>query len=252
MEDMKHLDFIQNRRSIRKYSDQEISDDLLNDLLEESFRAATMGNMQLYSVIVTRDKKMKEKLAPAHFRQPMVTGASVVLTFCADFNRFSQWCAERDAVPGYDNLLSFLNAMSDALLVVQNFCTLAEANGLGLCYLGTTIYNPDPIIDLLKLPKLVMPISTITVGYPAENPAQTDRLPVEGLIHQETYHDYTGEDINRIYAYKESLPENHQFMKENDKATLAQVFTDVRYKKSDNEFMSDQFIKTLKRQGFLK
>ena len=58
---------------------------------------------QLYSVIVTRDKQMKERLAPAHFNQPMVTGAPVVLTFCADFNRFSKWCRERKAVPGYDN-----------------------------------------------------------------------------------------------------------------------------------------------------
>lgn len=249
---MRHLDFIQNRRSIRKYSDREISDELLNGLLEESFRAATMGNMQLYSVIVTRDKGMKEKLSPAHFNQPMVTGASVVLTFCADFNRFSKWCVERKAKPGYDNFMSFLNAMSDTLLVVQNFCTLAEANGLGLCYLGTTIYNPDPIISLLKLPELVMPVATIAVGYPAESPVQTDRLPACGLIHQEVYHDYTVEDINRIYTYKESLTENHQFIKENGKETLAQVFTDVRYKKSDNEFMSDQLVKTLKKQGFLK
>ena len=64
-------------------------------------------NMQLYSVIVTRDKQMKERLAPAHFNQPMVTGAPVVLTFCADFNRFSKWCRERKAVPGYDNPISF-------------------------------------------------------------------------------------------------------------------------------------------------
>lgn len=77
----KNMDSIKNRRSIRKYKQDEIPASLLNDLLEEAFRASTMGNMQLYSVVVTRDKQMKEKLAPAHFNQPMVTGAPVVLTF---------------------------------------------------------------------------------------------------------------------------------------------------------------------------
>lgn len=75
------MESINNRRTIRKYKQEDISASLLNDLLEKAFRASTMGNMQLYSVIVTRDKQMKERLAPAHFNQPMVTGAPVVLTF---------------------------------------------------------------------------------------------------------------------------------------------------------------------------
>ena len=104
------MDSIKNRRTIRKYKAQDIPVDLLNDMLETSFRAATMGNMQLYSVVVTRDPEMKAQLAPAHFNQPMVTSAPVVLTFCADFNRFSKWCRQRKAEPGYDNLLSFMNA----------------------------------------------------------------------------------------------------------------------------------------------
>lgn len=244
------MESIKNRRTIRKYKQEDIPSSLLNDLLEASFRASTMGNMQLYSVVVTRDRQMKEKLAPAHFCQPMVTSAPVVLTFCADFNRFSKWCEARKAEPGYDNFLSFMNAATDALLVTQNFCTLAEEHGLGICYLGTTIYNPDQIIETLQLPRLVVPVATITVGYPDECPAQPDRLPLEGLIHEEVYHDYTVEDIQGIYAYKESLPENQHFVVENHKETLAQVFTDVRYKKADNEAMSEVLKRTLEKQGF--
>lgn len=246
------MECIKNRRTIRKYKADEVSAELLNLLLEEAFRASTMGNMQLYSVVVTRDKQMKEKLAPAHFNQPMVTKAPVVLTFCADFNRFSKWCRCRKAEPGYDNPISFLNAVQDTLLVTQNFCTLAEAHGLGICYLGTTLYNPGKIIDVLQLPELVMPVATITVGYPDECPAQPDRLPLAGIIHEETYCDYTPEAIDEIYAYKESLAENHRFIEENGKETLAQVFTDVRYKKADNEYMSEELKKTLKKQGFRK
>ena len=244
------MDCIKNRRTIRKYKQEDVAATLLNELLEEAFRASTMGNMQLYSVVVTRDHEMKAKLAPAHFNQPMVTGAPVVLTFCADFNRFSKWCRCRKAEPGYDNFISFLNAASDALLVTQNFCTLAEAHGLGICYLGTTIYNPDKIIDMLQLPELVMPVATITVGYPDECPAQPERLPLEGILHEEFYHDYTPEDIDRIYADKEAMLENQHFVSINNKETLAQVFTDLRYKKADNEYMSGALKETLKRQRF--
>ena len=242
---------IENRRSIRKYRERDIEESLLSSLLSKAERTQTMGNLQLYSVVVTRSKEMKEKLAPAHFNQPMVTGAPVVLTFCADFRRTSRWCEERKAVPGYSNFLSFINAMSDTLLYTQTFCSLAEEAGLGICYLGTTVYMPSMIIDLLKLPKLVMPIVTITLGYPAEEPAQSDRLPLRAIVHNEAYEDYTQEKIDQLYAEKEAMEENKNFVKINGKETLAQIFTDLRYTKKDNEAMSESFMKTLKEQGFL-
>lgn len=242
---------LKNRKTIRKYSDKEVSGELLKSLLEEAERTPTMGNLQLYSVIVTRDKAMKERLSPAHFCQPMVTGAPVVLTFCADFRRTTLWAENRDAVPGYDNFLSFINAATDALLYCQTFCNLAEEQGLGTCFLGTTVYQPTQIIDILQLPKLTFPVATITLGWPDEDPAQSDRLPVEAIVHDETYKDYAPEDIDRIYAYKESLPENKRFVEINHKQTLAQVFTDIRYTKKDNEAMSAGLVEALKRQGFL-
>lgn len=244
------INSIKERRTVRKYLQKDISADLLNDLLSTSFRASTTGGMQLYSVIVTKSSEMKEALAPAHFNQPMVKSAPVVLTFCADFRRFTKWCEQRKANPGYNNFMSFMNAAMDALLVAQTFCTLAEDEGLGICYLGTTTYNPQMIIDTLKLPELVFPITTVTVGYPDGIPAQQDRLPFESLVHDETYHDYTTDMIDVIYKYKESLEGNLKFVEDNQKATLAQVFTDIRYKKSDNEYMSDNLIKVLKKQGF--
>ena len=244
------INSIKERRTIRKYLQKDISVDLLNDLLSASFRASTTGGMQLYSVVVTRNNDMKEVLSPAHFNQPMIKGAPVVLTFCADFRRFTKWCEQRKANPGYNNFMSFMNAAMDALLVAQTFCTLAEDEGLGICYLGTTTYNPQMIIDALKLPELVFPITTITVGYPNEIPTQQDRLPFEALIHDEEYHDYTPNAIDSIYKYKESLEGNLKFVEDNQKETLAQVFTDIRYKKSDNEYMSENLMEVLKKQGF--
>ena len=242
---------IQNRTSIRKYSSREVSDELLNRLLEEAERTPTMGNLQLYSVVITRSEEGKKALAPAHFNQPMVTGAPVVLTICADYRRTTLWAENRKAHPGYDNILSFMNAATDALLFTQTFCNLAEEEGLGTCFLGTTVYMPQMIIDTLKLPKLVMPVATITLGWPDEQPAQSERLPLRSIIHQETFEDYTPEKIDDFYAEKENLEVNKEFVRINHVETLAQVFTDIRYTKKDCETMSKGFLDALKDQGFL-
>lgn len=246
------MESIINRRTIRKYTKEDVSEELVESLIYQASRAATMGNMQLYSVIVTRKDDMKEKLSPLHFNQPMVKDAPVVLTFCADFNRFTKWCELRNANAGYDNFLSFINAASDTLLFTQNFCTLAEAKGLGTCYLGTTVYNPMGIVEVLNLPKLTFPIATITVGWPDENPMFQDRLPYQAIMHEEKYEDYTDGQIDIIYLFKEMMEENKKFVEINKKENLAQVFTDCRYKKEDNEAMSAGLIDALKQQGFLK
>ena len=246
--EMKNLD---TRTSIRKYAKREVSDDLLRQLLSQAERTQTMGNLQLYSVVITRDALMKERLAPAHFNQPMVTEAPVVLTFCADFRRTTRWAQCRQAEPGYDNFLSFMNAATDALLYCQTFCCLADEMGLGYCFLGTTVYQPQTIIDVLQLPQLVMPVATITLGWPDEQPAQSDRLPLEAIVHDETYRDYTPADIDRHFTTKEQLPENQEFVRINNKQTLAQVFTDIRYTRRDNEALSQTLLDALRHQGFL-
>ena len=240
------------RTSIRKYSDKPVEEALLDLLMNEAARTQTMGNLQLYSVVVTRSDEMKRKLAPAHFNQPMVTEAPVVLTICADFHRTSVWARQRKAVPGYNNFLSFVNGAIDALLYTQTLCNLMDEEGLGYCYLGTTVYMPQIIIDTLNLPQQVVPLATLTVGWPAEKPQQTDRLPLDSFVHQETYHDYTADDINRYYQLKESLEENQNFCKINNKETLAQIFTDIRYTKKDNEAMSAGLLEVLRKQGFME
>ena len=242
---------INTRRSIRRYQDKDVDNTLLTRLIEEAERTQTMGNLQLYSVVVTRSKELKAKLAPAHFNQPMVTGAPVVLTFCADYRRTTLWAEQRQATPGYNNPLSFVNAMTDALLFCQTFCNLAEEEGLGCCFLGTTVYQPQSIIDTLQLPELVFPVATITLGWPDENPPLSDRLPTSTIIHEETFHDYSAADIDKAYAYKERLDENKEFVKINNKQTLAQVFTDCRYTKADCEAMSETLLEALKKQKFL-
>jgi nitroreductase len=249
-------DTLLNRTTIRKYSSKPVDDLLLNDVLKMGCRASTTGNMQVYSIIINRDKEKKKELAPLHFNQKMITEAPVMLTFCADFNRFNRWCRLRNAEPGYDNFLSFMTAAIDAILVAQTVCIAAESKGLGICYLGTTTYNAHKIIEVLKLPKGVVPVTTVTIGWPAEKPDQVDRLPMEAIVHNETYLDYTSESIDLYYSKKENREDSKKFVEENNAkmqncVSLAQVFTDVRYKKADNEYFSKILLQVLSDQGFM-
>lgn len=246
------MNAIFTHKTIRNYTADPVPDTVLQSVLCAGTRASTTGNMQVYSIVVTSDPVLREQLWAAHFRQNMVLQAPLLLTFCADFHRFEAWCRYRKANPGYDNFLSFMTAAIDALLAAQNCALEAETHGLGICYLGTTTYNADQIIDILKLPERVVPVTTLVVGYPADDPGLTDRLPVEAVVHQETYHDYTEADINRLYAEKEALPLTAQLLKENGLETLAQIFTDRRYTRKDNELFSEKYLEVIRKQGFLR
>jgi hypothetical protein len=183
---------------------------------------------------------LKEKLWEAHFKQDMILQAPVIMTFCADFNRFNKWCRQRKAEPGYDNFLSFFTAAIDALLAAQNAALAAESNGLGICYLGTTTYNADMITEILGLPSGVVPVTTLVIGYPDETPGLTDRLPLEAIIHTEKY----------IYHEKDTSELTQNLLKENQLETLAQIFTQKRYTKKDNEYFSLKYLEMIKEQGF--
>jgi nitroreductase len=245
------LETIFKHRSIRKYKSIPVDDKVLEEILNAGTRASTTGNMQVYSMVVTKDKDIRKQLWEAHFKQDMVLQAPVHITFCADFNRFNKWCRQRKAYPGYDNFLSFFTAAIDALLVSQNIALAAEEHKLGICYLGTATYMADKIIDILNLPKGVVPVAAIVIGYPDENPGLTDRLPLKGVVHYEKYKDYSPADIDNIYREKEASELTAQLLKENNKETLAQVFTDSRYTKKDNVHFSQQYLKVLTRQEFM-
>lgn len=247
---MSGIKYFKERRTIRNYNNQHISEKELNQMLEAASHAPTTGNMQLYSVVVSRDEAGKQQLSKAHFNQPSVNGADVVLTFCADFNRFVKWCNLNNALPGYDNFQSWMWAVEDTMIFAQQFVTIAEMQGLGTCYLGTTTYNAPQISEALNLPKLVIPVTTVTVGYPAVGGVISDRLPLSSIMHTEKYHDYSANDIKAAFKYKEALESSKQFVSENGKANLAQVFTDIRYTKKDNEYFSKVYLDYIRNQGF--
>lgn len=244
-------DYFSNRVTVRNYKKKEIPEELLDNILERAMRAPTCGNMQLYSVIVTRDKDRLQRLAKEHFNQPAAAGADVILTICADFNRFTQWCEASDAKPGYNNFHSFMMALTDAVIYAQQVVTIAESEGLGTCYLGTVNYNAKQISELLELPELVMPVASLSLGYPQEIPAMPERLPLDAIRHKETYRNDSKDEIVELFRSKDEFPDNRKFVEENAKASLAQVFTDIRYPESVNTEVTKTFLSLLKEKGFM-
>ena len=191
-------------RSIRRYRPDPVADDVLHRILEAALRASSSGNMQSYSIVVTRDRALRERLHAPHMEQDMVLEAPVLLTFCSDFHRMRRWLALSGAADGFDDPFAFAVGAIDAALASQNAALAAEAEGLGICYLGSTLANADAIATILELPQHVVPVVGFVLGHPAEEPALRDRLPLDGLVHDETYRDPDDATVRAIYRERET------------------------------------------------
>lgn len=245
------MNTIFSHRSIRKFKPSKIESEKIKKMVEAAIRGSSTGNMQLYSIIVTTDDKIKEALSPCHFNQPCLKSAPMVVTFCADINRFSHWCKLSNADPHYNNFAWLTASTIDTVIAAQNFALEAEHLGLGICYLGTTTYNAQEIIKVLDIPRGVIPVTTLVVGYPDNQPNLVDRLPLEAVLHSEKYHDYDDLTIKSLWKEKESLEEMQNLVKQNETENLAQIFTEKRYKKEDNIFFSEKYYNALIEQGFI-
>lgn len=246
------IELIFNHRSIRKYQDRDIEQSILDKVLEAGTRASNTGNMQVYSVVVTRSAEMKEKLLPLHFNQPMIKQAPVVLTIAADVARFHHWCALNGAEKSYDNFLWFVCGCVDSMLFAQNLSIAAESYGLGLCYLGTTLYMAKEIAQVLDMPQGVVPITTITLGYPDEQPERSDRLPLQAIVHYEKYRKESDQDIRQLFNERDHSEQTRRLLQENNLPNLAQIFTQKRYPKKDNVSFSQKLLAFLKENGFME
>ena len=250
---------IHGHRSIRSYKPDPVDESLLTELLEAGVRASSSGNMQTFSIIVSSDEEMRERLYWPHMEQEMVLQAPLVLTFCADFRRMRKWLRLNDAPDNFDDFFAFLVAAIDAILVSQNVALAAEARGLGICYMGSTLANADQIGEILELPEGVFPVVGFVLGWPAEDPAPRDRLPLDGLVHHETYRDHSDAEIRSIYQDRNeagwvrymSRPWLRALVEEAGVENLAQIYTVVKYTREGHARYTKNVLDYLKRQGFL-
>ena len=253
------IEAMHQHRSIRQYKPDPVSDELLSEILEAGVRASSSGNMQTYSVIVTRDRALRERLYKPHMEQHMVLDAPLLLTFCADFHRMRRWLELSHAPDGFDNFMSFMIATIDAVLVSQNVALAAESRGLGICYMGSTLANCDQIGRILELPAGVVPVAGFSLGYPDEDPAPRDRLPLSGLVHMETYRDYTDDEVCEIYRERDikgwerymSYPRLRKLVEESGVENLAQIYSVVKYTRESHQNFSRTVLDYLAYQEFM-
>lgn len=251
-----------SHRSIRRFKPLPVDPAVVDGVLERALQgSSSSGNLNLVSVVKTFDRQHKERLYTLHGEQPMVLQAGCVLTFCADSHRTRSWLAQRGARLGFGDLISWHVAAFDAVILAQSAALGLQAQGLGICYMGTTLHAMRGIADFLELPDHCLPVTSLVVGWPDEAPAQRDRLPARAWIHDERYRRPTPADIDADFADRERRgrerylsmgPEVARLWQQHGITSLAQFYTS-RIKYDPDRFADDsQALEALLRErGFL-
>ena len=249
-------------RSIRQFGSRPIDAALIDSVLGQALHgSSSSGNLNMVSVIKTRDAERKARLCNMHFGQPMVMQAPLVLTFCADSFRTREWLAQRSARAGFADFISWHVAAFDAIILAQTAALAFESHGLGICYMGTTLHSMRAIADFLEMPANCLPVTSLVVGWPAEEVAQRDRLPPAAWIHDERYQRPAPADIDTNFGdrerrgwerYRAMGPEMVQRMAEQGITSLAQFYTSkIKYDPDQFAIDSTALRDLLEERGFL-
>jgi FMN reductase (NADPH) len=188
------IEQIHRHASVRKYKPDPIPREMVDTIVSAGQRASTSSNLQAYSAVAVTGMHLRRRLYELCANQAHILEAPVFIAWCADFSRLDRVAKKRgyQLEPSY--LESFLVATVDVALLMQTATLAAESLGLGMCYIGGIRNHPEQVIALLGLPRLVFPISGMTLGWPAIEPRLRPRLPTSAVLHWEGY-DYRGEDV---------------------------------------------------------
>lgn len=181
------IKLIQNHRSIRKYTDKPISDDILKTIVTSAQWAPSSHNVQAYSIIVIKQHETKRKLSELCGSQKYVETCPVFFVFCADFYRLKLTSDMHSTKFEIDEVENLLVGAVDTALAAQNVFISAKSFGLGGVMIGGIRNHPEEVSKLLHLPPLTIPIMGMCLGYPAEEPRQKPRLPQHVVVHEERY-----------------------------------------------------------------
>ena len=193
------IEQIYQHGSIRKYKEEPVPIPMIESIIAAAQRSSTSSNLQTYSVVAVTDMNRREELASLCGNQGHIRQAPVFLAWCADLSRLERVCQIR----GYEQVTShvenFLVSAVDAAIAMQTATLAAESLGLGMCYIGAIRNNPGEVIKLLKLPRLVFPVSGMTLGWPDTEARYRPRLPLREVLHWEVYSQEGQEEALREY-----------------------------------------------------
>ncbi|MBV1882228.1 MAG: nitroreductase family protein [Pseudomonadales bacterium] len=190
---------ILDRRSHRQYTDEPISEEILDTLLACAQSAPTKSNLQQYSIIVVSDSAQRQRLAEHCPKTPQLFQCPVFIVFCADMKRNQRIAEMKLHQHNNNNLDSFVNAVIDAAMAMQCFISAAESLGLGCAAISEIRDNIEKTSEILALPASVFPIAGLTLGKPASAGFINQRLAPNIVIHRDHYDDTTLEE--NIEAY---------------------------------------------------
>jgi len=195
-------------RSIRKFTDRAIEDDVINEIITCGQAAATSSNIQATTVIRIRNKDTRATLAELAGGQKYVESAATFLMFCADLQRPQKACEMQGGDFSEGMTEHFIIASTDVALMAQNCVIAAESLGLGICYIGGVRNNPQQVSDLLGLPDQVYPLFGLCLGYPDQSPEIKPRLPLSVVLKEETYQ--SENDVADIKEYDSQVSEYYK------------------------------------------
>jgi FMN reductase (NADPH) len=181
------LELIQRHGSVRNYRPDPIPVETIKAIVAAAQRTSTSSNIQAYSVVAVTDPAKRARLAELCGKQEHIARAPVFLAWCADLARLDRACELRGYIQETGYVENFLVAAVDAVIAAQSAALAAESLGLGICYIGSIRNNTQAVIDLLGLPRLVFPVTGMTVGWPAAQPQLRPRLPLQSMLHWESY-----------------------------------------------------------------
>jgi nitroreductase len=193
------IDLIRHHASVRSYRADPVPAHTLEAVIAAAQQASTSSNLQMYSVVAVIDPMRRARLAALCGNQAFIAEAPVFLAWCADLNRLDRVSTMRGYVQATHYVENFLVAAMDATIVAQTAALAAESLGLGICYVGAIRNDPGAVIELLHLPKLVFPVTGMTMGWPAAEPRQRPRLPLPAVLHREWYDPEAQEAAIRAY-----------------------------------------------------
>lgn len=177
------IDLLRSHRSIRSFTDQPVTDEQREAILGAAQGASTSSFLQCSSIIRITDPALREKLVEFTGGQKYVASAAEFWVFCADFNRNQQINPQAELGLAEQLLLGCV----DTALLAQNAMTAAESLGLGGVFIGGIRNQVEEVIELLKLPKFVMPLFGMCIGHPAQDHQVKPRMPQSMLVHENSY-----------------------------------------------------------------
>jgi nitroreductase len=182
-------------RSIRSYTGDPIPPEMLETLIRAGQGAASSSFIQAYSVIRVTRPEVRRAVAEAAGGQVWIERAAEFLVFCADLRRIEAACerAGRGPLAGWTE--HGLAAVIDVALMAQNLLLAAESLGLGGVFIGGIRNDPERVAELLGIPRLVVPVFGMCLGWPADAPEVKPRMPMDLILHQDTYRDPSDEEV---------------------------------------------------------